>query len=276
MSSRKIGKRTALKRHNYRPGSMTAIRKSKLQGQVKSLRSTKMAAARMLANAATAGFLGIEKKFLDCTRTETAIAANTDLTGGEYDPSATSGPGGGSGGCVDCISCPVQGDGEQQRDGKKIVIDSVILKGAVFLDASAAATAAFDPVKVFVAVVLDTQTNGAQMSSEGCFKSLGAAAELNACPLKNLLSGKRFRILKSQIYDLTPIGVATNNANLGFNGTRRDFDWYIPFKGGLPVELNSGTTANVSNVIDNSIHVIAFATLGGSKITYNSRIRFQG
>lgn len=239
-----------------------------------------MAAVRALANAATSGFLGIEKKFLDTTVKETAIAAAAALTGGEYDPSATSGSGGGSGGCIGCLSVPSEGDSEQQRDGKKYVIDSLILKGAVDLVGNASNAVFPDPLSVFVAVVLDTQTNGAQMSSEDCFKNLAAAAPLNTCVTKNLLSGNRFRILKSQVYTLTPTGIAAAGS-VAYNSTTRYFDWYIPFKGGLQVRLkdgdaNSGKNADVANCVDNSLHVIAFATAAGATIAYNARIRFQG
>lgn len=228
---------------------------------------SKVSAARVLANAATVGFLGIEKKFLDCAIGSTAINANADLTAGEYDPVAT--------GSTNCLSAPAQGDTEQSRDGKKIVIDSLIIKGYVS-NPGTGSTAVEASSKVFVAVVLDTQTNAAQMDSEACFKNLTGTAVTNVNVLKNLLSGPRFRILKSQVFDLTPHGAFAASANYGANDVRREFDWYIPFKGGLPVNFNSGTTANVSTVVDNSIHVIAFATLAGCNIAYNSRIRFQG
>jgi len=252
-SSAKVGKRT----HRAKSASVSKYNKT--------VSRTKISAARSLANAVTMGFMGIEKKFLDCAKSEGAIASVAALTGGEYDPSS---------GCTGCLSCPAQGDTEQSRDGKRIVIDSVILKGYCRLDESAS-VAAFDSLKVFVAVVLDTQTNGAQLNSEDVFKNTANIAGSVVDPMKNLLFGSRFRILKSQVYDLTPSGVASAGA-LAFNGTRRDFDWYIPFKGGLPVNLNAGTTADVVNVIDNSVHVVAFATLAGSLIAYNSRIRFQG
>jgi len=226
-------------------------------------RSTKLSAARIIANAATSGFLGIEKKFLDMTKAPTTIVAAAALTTSLYDP--TSG----------CLSCPAQGDTEQSRDGKRIVIDSLIIKG--FVDnAGTASTAVEVASKIFVAIVLDTQTNVAQMTGEGCFKNLGAVDSLNANPTKNLLSGNRFRILKSQVFDLTPNGAFAAGANYASNQVRRDFDWYIPFKGGLPVNLNAGTTSDVANVIDNSLHVVAFATLAGCAIAYNARIRFQG
>lgn len=269
MSRRLFVKNTVRTKSNRRSVGAKSARSgaklAKLRGQSSSLKSAKMAAARSIANAVTAGFLGIEKKFLDCSKSLTAITAASTLAGGEYDPSS---------GCSGCLSCPAQGDSEQQRDGKRIVIDSLILKG--FVHNPGSASAAFEAEsKVFIAVVLDTQSNGAQLDSEAVFKSLGATDVLNVCPTKNLLSGNRFRILKSQVFDLTPIGVASAG-NLAFNATRRDFDWYIPFKGGLQVNLNAGTTAEIANVIDNSLHVIAFATLAGCNIAYNSRVRFQG
>jgi len=236
---------------------------------------SKTSAARAIANAVTMGFMGIEKKFLDCARTDIAVAGVAALTGGEYDPTATSGSGGGSGGCIGCLSCPAQGDTEQSRDGKRIVIDSLVIKGHVHLNENAGA-AVIDSAKVFVAVILDTQTNGAQLDSESVFKNTTGQLSSAVEPLKNLLFGSRFRILKSQLFDLTPSGAAAAG-NIAWAGVQRQFDWYIPFKGGLPVNLNAGTTADVANVIDNSLHVVAFSTLNGTcEIAYNSRIRFQG
>jgi len=244
---------------------------ARLTGQSRKLKSAKLAAARVVANAATAGFLGIEKKFLDTARDVSAITAATDLSGGSQDPSGT--------GCTGCLSCPAQGDTEQSRDGKRIVIDGLILKGFVINPATSDASPATDTqvaAKVFVAVVLDTQTNGATIASEQVFKSLGASLPFNACPTKNLLFGNRYRILKSQVFDLTPIGTVQTGTTYVYNSIRRDFDWFIPFKGGLPVNLNAGTTANVANVIDNSLHVVAFATTTLCTMGYNARIRFQG
>jgi len=227
--------------------------------------TAKLSAARTLANAVTMGFLGIEKKFYDTKLADTAVSTATTLNAGMQDPSASS-----------MISTPVQGDGEQNRDGKRIVIDSLILKGHVINVGSASETVNAQATKVFVAVVLDTQTNGAQMTSDACFKSLANQASSNVDPMKNLLSGKRFRILKSQVYDVTPPGIVSAAGTLATNGIQREIDWYIPFKGGLPVNFNAGTTADVTNVVDNSIHIVAFGTDANTQIGYNARIRFQG
>jgi len=256
-SATKPAKTAGKRKHSSKSASVSKYNKT----------VSKTAAARMVANAVTMGFMGIEKKFLDTAKALTTVAASTTLTGGEYDPST---------GCTGCLSCPAQGDTEQSRDGKRIVIDSLILKGYVELPSIDVLADPAAASKVFVAVILDTQTNGAQLDSEAVFKSLGNAVGLNVQPVKNLLYGNRFRILKSQLYDLTPTGQTGTTATYGHNGVRRDFDWYIPFKGGLPVNMNAGTTADVANVIDNSIHVVAFATEATMGIAYNARIRFQG
>jgi len=80
----------------------------------------RLRAARYIANQRSGGFLGIEKKFYDTGLTSAALTAPTDATGGEHDPSSTS-----------MISTPAQGDSEQNRDGKRIVIKSVQITGVV-------------------------------------------------------------------------------------------------------------------------------------------------
>lgn len=221
--------------------------------------------ARAMLDRRTAGFLGIERKFYDTSLSATTIAAATDATGGEYDPSATS-----------MISTPAQGDAEQNRDGKKIMIDAVQVKGIVDLQPGTNLTALTASTTVYLALVLDTQSNAAQMNSEDCFKNTVATAGGAAEPMRNLLFGSRFRVLKSEQFVLNHTNATWDGTNIEAGGDRRIFDWYVPFKGGLPVNFNAGTTASIANVVDNSLHLIAFASAATLLLTYNARIRFRG
>lgn len=115
-------------------------------------------------NLRTAGYVGIEKKFYD-TGYNAAIVAPTDATGGEADPAT-----------VLTVSAPAQGDGEQNRDGKKIVAKYLEIKGTVRAAATINQTVGPQRTQVFVAVVLDTQTNAAQLNSEDVFKNQNASA----------------------------------------------------------------------------------------------------
>ena len=121
--------------------------------------------ALAIANARTAGFLGLEKKFFDTAVAMVALTAPTDAAGGEIDPTALPG-------AVACLNAMAQGDGEQNRDGKKVVLKSVQVKGFVQKLGGELAAGPDSGTKVFVALVLDTQTNGAQLNSEDVFKNL--------------------------------------------------------------------------------------------------------
>lgn len=219
-------------------------------------------------NTRTAGFLGVEHKFYDTSLASGAIGAPVDCSGGEFDPSATS-----------MISTPSQGDGEQTRDGKKMVIESCHINGIVYRGSTEGVADPNNPCHVFVALVLDTQTNGAQLNSEDVFKNPLAQVTTAASPFKNLLHGPRFKVLKSARFDMNYRTLASPVANShASNGEARPFQWNVKFPKGLHVNFNSGTTASVANVIDNSLHMIAFSTNGGAACTlnYNARIRFQG
>ncbi len=218
-------------------------------------------------NSATMGFLGIETKFYDTNLNAAVITAPTDSTGGEHDPSASS-----------MISTPVRGDSEQNRDGKQIAIKNCTIKGVINVPTAELAGNSLTASKVYVALVLDTQTNGAQLNSEDVYINKGATALMNSNLHKNLLFMNRFRILKTQTFDMTAQTLSHFAVDsFSYNGVTKCFNWFVPM-GGLKVSFNAGTTADVANVIDNSLHIIAFCTnvAGAPTLSYNSRIRFVG
>lgn len=228
----------------------------------------KLAALRQLANARTAGFLGIETKFYDTALAAAAIVSPTDASAAEVDPSATS-----------MISTPAQGDGEQNRDGKKIVIKSVYIKGIVNLPGAETLAAPANGCRVYIALVLDTQSNAAQMNSEDCFKNTNAAALSAASPQRNLLHGSRFRILKDWTLDLNPQTLSHFAVDsFSHSGIHRQFEGYLNLN--LPVNFNATTptVTTIASVVDNSLHMIAYTSnnTNAPTISYNARIRFQG
>jgi len=86
-------------------------------------------------------------------------------------------------------------------------------------------------------------------------------------------------VLATEKLDMTPVTLS-HFAVDSFSqvGVVKPFEWYYKFKKPLVVNFNSGTTASVANVVDNSLHVIGFTTNGTSanSIVYNARIRFIG
>lgn len=174
------------------------------------------------------------------------------------------------------ISTPAVGDTAQDRDGKKIQLKNCYIKGTVQIAASELAVAPPSGTQIYIALVLDTQSNAAQMNSEDCFKNLAGNVATNSAPLRNLLQAKRFRILKDELIDMN-IDTLSHFAADSFSiaGLLKQFEWFVPLKD-MIVNFNGGTTASIANVVDNSLHVIAYATTASSTLSYNARIRFVG
>lgn len=214
-------------------------------------------------NYSSRGFLGIEKKFLDTSIVQQAIPAPTNSAGAELDPATFLG-----------LTVPAVGDTEINRDGKQIVGKYLEIKGVVDLDVQTAQSTIDPEVKVYVAAVLDTQTNGAQLNSEDVFTNPGAAVLTAASPLRNLLFGPRFKILKSECFTLNARTLSGVPATIIQGGEKKYFDWYIPLKN-MPVNFTN-TTGVIANVMDNSVHIVAFSTLAICTLSYNSRFRFIG
>ncbi len=130
---------------------------------------------------------------------------------------------------------------------------------------------------IFLAIVLDKQTNGATISSENVFKNVGGTAETSVAPMRNLQYIQRFEVLKTLLLDV-------NYAQSVYDGTNVEVGQVqVPFK--MNVKLNdipvmfSGTTESVANIVDNSLHFIAYSNVRGNllmKLWYGSRLRFVG
>jgi len=218
---------------------------------------------RSSKNLRTGGYLGIEYKFTDQVISPALVVAT--VAGAEVDPATTL-----------CLNNVAEGDGESQRIGRKYTITSVHVQGQVSRQNRNNQTEIGDANFVKIALVLDTQTNAAQLNSEDVFTSPGSGA----LAFKNLQYAKRFKILHQETIAV-PAGAPSWNGvadELETGGTSCPFQ--INKKLNIPV-LCKGTSANVSDITDNSLHMIAMANLSaasasGIEIVYTSRVRFVG
>jgi len=217
------------------------------------------------ANVRTGGFVGMEKKFYDTSLSGTALVSPTDSAGAECDPAT-----------VLCLNAPAQGDGESNRDGRQIVMKSIGVAGLISIPNQANQTATDVSGVITICLVLDTQTNGAQLNSEDVFTNPSAAAAISPFAFRNLQYVQRFRVLQRIELKMDQPTVVWDGTNVEQGGLQ------IPFK--LYKNLNdlrvtfTGTTAGVANITDNSLHVIAYASniSTAPTINYNARLRFVG
>lgn len=217
-------------------------------------------------NLRTGGFLGIEKKFVDQAKLASVLTAPTDASGGEHDPGTTN-----------CLNAVAQGDGESQRDGKDYLIKSLHIRGHVKQDPIVNYTGGAEQLSAFVAVVWDKQTNAAQLNSEDVFKNITGSADGAAMPMRNLQYSSRFQVLWSKRFTWLPGELTYDGTNIEGNGTKKMFKLDL---NNLNIKvLTKGTSANVTDIVDNSLHVIAYTDSSATpsvELEYASRIRFVG
>lgn len=216
-------------------------------------------------NVRTGGFRGMEVKFTDVSR-ERAVLASGTMTGLEADPSTKL-----------CLNSLTAGPGESQRIGRKIHMLSIQLAGVIDTTIMSLSTMPLNNT-YFVALVLDTQTNGAQLASELVFKNNSGVVNTCTAPFRNLKYVDRFKVLWSKQLKRNPAGSTQHIAS------GSDFDTagtITPFKMNMRLNIDvlyDDTTGNVSAITDNSLHIIACTNseLLAPFIRYNCRIRYTG
>ncbi len=222
---------------------------------------------RHLPSVSIGGFLGVEVKFYDQKLIAAVSSAPTNASGGEHNPSAT----------ITLNSVP-QGDGESNRDGRKITMRSIFVEGNVTVAAQSAQSGADSAAVIFIALVQDTQTNGALLNSEDVFVNPGANAITAGGPLRNLQFAKRFRVLGTRKFTMMPLAMTNDTGSTGGvvqGGLVKRFRFF--HKMNQQVIFN-GTTETIANITDNSLHIIAYtsSTAQAPLLNYNCRLRFVG
>lgn len=253
--------------------SKTQDARAKLtQGNRKKRRAVTVAKKRQpkFGNVRTGGFVGMNKKFVDSANTGTALTAPTDASGGEIDATYI-------------VVAEVMGQlvgvgagaGENLRVGSDITLLSLQIKGVVTCVAQTDQTAGDPPTHVFLAVVLDTQTNGAQLNSEDVFQNTSGVAVLAASPVRDMEHSKRFKVLKTWEMVFDHNTMTYDGTNIETNGMLQTFDCYIPLDIRQQYITNTNSQA-VASVSDNSLHLIGYcsSTTLAPTVAYNCRARF--
>lgn len=217
-------------------------------------------------SASLSRLLGVEKKYVDLANVSDTLSSPADAAGGEVDPG------------VGALNAIAQGDGETNRDGRKCVLTHVAISGNIVEPVLAGLTTGNTNTLVFIALVLDKQTNGAAISSEDVFTNPGASSFTACNVFRNLKFIQRFDVLKTLL-------IETNHSQLAWDGTDLESGATItPFKFNMMLPNIQCTymldTQAIAAIVDNSLHMIAFmvnpAATTAPTINYNSRVRFVG
>lgn len=164
-----------------------------------------------------------------------------------------------------------QGDGQSQRDGRKIFVKSILMRGTVTLTPGAL-TSAYS--SVFIWVVQDTQCNGAAATVANDDTGIFTAAGANpALAVRCLANTDRFKILKKIVVSLG----AQAGVSAAYNESQRVIDQYIPCN--IPIEYDaSAATGALTTMRSNNIFLVSGSTLLDDvpAVAMTVRLRFQG
>lgn len=216
---------------------------------------------------------GLELKFADVAHVG-VLQNDTGMVDGEQDPLPK-----------DCLNSIDEGTGEENRTGRRIVIDSVYVKGCVFISGG---TGTFDPAfwnqpSIFLAMYLDKESNN-QVDppvTNLLFKNPTGTNFASTRPLKNMSWYKRFTVLKSVHLNFCGnISITGDNVTedkMILFGGALPFELYHKFKDGLEVTY-SGTGGEVTDITDNALHMVGWTSSEeiGPLLEYNCRVRFWG
>lgn len=219
-------------------------------------------------NIRTGGYVGVAKKYVDTWNTGTAMVAPTDAAGGELDATGV------TVGALSQLLGIVQGDGPTFRDGENVRWTSIQLQGTVTCAPQVDQTAIDVGTKVFLALVLDTQTNAAQLNSEDVYSNPSASAANAPHPLRDMQRTKRFKVLRTWTHEFMPPAVSYDGTNIEQGGLIWSFDCYINLDITQQYVSNSSV---ISSIQDNSFHLIGYtnSTALAPTVQYLCRGRFS-
>lgn len=242
-------------------GEMMVVEKKSRWEPLAEFKARMSSSGRAKMNVRTGGLLGVELKAFDTARTVTAVTNADSWAGGEYE-TATYG-----------LFCPVQGNGLSNRDGARVVVKSILVQGNIVRGVASDQADVRGPATIQIALVQDSQTNGAQLNAEDVY------AAVNPCvPGQRVLEySKRFRVLATKTVVMHDVASAADGANTcSTAGSVAPFTFHVKMNQVVNF-VNGAGAGTIADLRDVSFHIIAATSYGNTDlIEYNSRVRYVG
>lgn len=228
------------------------------------------------------GLLSVEYKFLDTARSGWALTAPTGASGANVTPTS---------GCVGCLNSPALGSSASEREGREIRMLSIELQAVVITNGTSGASSiqAERLPAAYLALVLDTQTNGATLFSAEVFKNISGTGQMAASPFLNMSNVDRYRVLKSKTIQprhLIGQNAVNNNAanTASMNRThvlvhmKYEFDENDPHATVNHFAPGPASVGSVVNVLNNSVYLVAYCSSieQAPTLTFGCRVMYVG
>lgn len=175
------------------------------------------------------------------------------------------------------------GTGVNERIGSRITLRSIFFTGLVYNHSNAVGVQ--DTIRWWL--VLDNQCNGTKPDYDDIFARLttkdanpvgtlkgDTVATTGLAPLRNPANGKRFRILKEGICNMTHI---SNNAATNFWVVQKPVKWYMKLS--LPIEYqqvtNTAGTGLTAELRETAIWFVTQSTSATADFSWTMRLRYS-
>lgn len=192
-----------------------------------------------------------ETKYFDSWKTVTNVnPVGAAWTSTELDPAT-----------ANTLFHPVQGDAYFNRDGRKVWIKKMVIKGRLSFSTRTEETTPDTAPIVRLVWYMDKQTNGTQAQGEQvlAFGSPAAGVADNAMHcFQNPENFGRFQILKDKIFTFPALPLSQNSDGTEFAQSGRSiaFKWVKKFTKPILVNFNQTNGGTVADIVDNSFHLI--------------------
>lgn len=150
--------------------------------------------------------------------------------------------------------CP-QGDDYDERNGRKIMVQSIKLR----LKSSSTATS---NLRQRIVIFHDKQPNGVVATPSEIFDNT-AVTDLTIAPI-NVLYRERFTIMKDFIWP-------NHSSQKDIEPT---FEWFLPARQGLGATTFSGTNVNESSALGNHYYIFYVNASSGQTLSGSSQFRY--
>lgn len=209
-----------------------------------------------------------EMKYFDTELANNAIAACTTSwgTNTRQDPSTTIDLGAAAVATPLCLFAPTVGSALNQRIGRKVYVKKIKLAMNISCAAQTLQSAADALSHIRILLVQDMQTNAAQMTPSSLLND-ASASQVTVLSKQNPNGFGRFRILKDKKLNIANLNMVNDTGATGGivqSSYGRTFKIQHEFLKPVEVNFNATNGGTVSDIIDNSFHVI----IGASNIGF--------
>lgn len=213
-----------------------------------------------------------EMKYFDSVRENVAIAASATWANTVLDPNVYPVAN------MNCLFAPTQGAGVNQRIGKACNMLKVKLNGLITMPAQTNQALADAGAMIRLMLVMDKQSNSAQMTGTQLMTSPGvASAALAPLTHQNIDNFGRFIVLKDKMIMMADPNTTWDGTNVEQGGLIRRFKLNHKFRSPVQVRFNNTNGGTIADIVDYSLHVIAITSNTDLNpfISYACRINYK-